>query len=158
MFSWVRLWAHAGVLFGVWAKAQVWAIIFHLDNITQVPWAQQGVGQTKPEHAVPKLALRCNILPPLCCHETTHASKNSSHLLYFSFFTLIPLSRCDVKLLGHSVQSSQLFARGNFTNVISEVTSFTSILAKFLQSIQKKKLSNKIYDYCLVSGNKFVSY
>lgn len=31
--------------FGVWTKAQVWAIIPRLDNITQVPWAQQGVGQ-----------------------------------------------------------------------------------------------------------------
>lgn len=101
MFSWVRVWGHAGVLFGVWAKAQVWAIIPHLDNITQVPWALQGVRQTRPEHAVPKLALRCNILPPLCCHETTHASKNSSHL-YLNFFPLIPMSCCDVKLWSHS--------------------------------------------------------
>ena len=33
----------------------------HLDNITGVPWARQEVGQAKPEHAAPKLTLRCNI-------------------------------------------------------------------------------------------------
>ena len=130
-FSWVRLSGHAGVLF--WTKTQVLAIIPHLDNITQVPWAQQGLGQTKPEHAVPKLLLRCYILSPrLCRHETTHASPISSLIKCLHFYSRELSWR-------QTTASPQLFARRNFTCVIPEVISSAFTLANVCNICKKNE-------------------
>lgn len=116
-------------MFGVWAKAQVWAIIPHLDNITLVPWAQQGVGHTKPEHAVLKLALRRNILlspPP----PPSVAMKPLMHLRVpplsslVNFCLLLFPQGVDVKLIGAISATS----KGEFyICVISEVILFTNV-------------------------------
>lgn len=74
---------------GVCAKTQVWAIILHLDDITQNPQAQQGFGETK------------TVKHPDWLYNVTYFPPCAKELLYINAFTLIPLRCCDVKLWSH---------------------------------------------------------
>lgn len=61
------VWGHGNILLGVLIKAQMEAIIPHLDNMTRNPLAQRGgFGEIKPELTEPALPLLCNIRSPSC--------------------------------------------------------------------------------------------